>query len=174
MWEGGPELHTPGRATGAKGSTSATSVCREPTGMQSLISWKPRAVEVANICTEARKVPRNQGRGLKLDKVQLVLVPSKHPVHGSSGCWQLAWHQPSCSPWPALPANPSPTHGQWDLALLPAQECGLCLGITPGAKQHGHQLCGHQCHHAGTGAGLCKGKTEPARAWPCFILPGEL
>lgn len=74
MQEGGPEPHTPGtgRAAGprARGQREAARLCREPRGMQSLISWKPRAMEVANICTEAGEVPRNQDRGLKLDKVQ--------------------------------------------------------------------------------------------------------
>lgn len=75
-WEGGPEPHTPGtgRAAGprARGQREAA---QQPwfAGSQkecSLISWKPRPVEAANICTEAGRVPRNQDRGLKLDKVQ--------------------------------------------------------------------------------------------------------
>lgn len=120
--EGGSEPHTPGtgkaagpRARGAKGSSSAAVVCREPTGMQSLISWKPRAVEVANICTEAGKVPRNQDRGVKLDKGRR----TKAGQSSAPPCWCLvsalcvagagADSSPGTNPCPALPASPDPT-----------------------------------------------------------------
>lgn len=80
----------------------------------------------------------------------------------STLCVAGAGSSPGTNPCSALPASPDPTRGQWDLALRPAQERGLCLGIARGAKHHGHQLCAHQCHHTVLAEGLASaGEREP-------------
>lgn len=85
-------------------------VSKEPAALQSLTSRKQRAVEVANICTEAMQVPRNQetGAGTK-----------SSPVALGARCATCAWQDRAVLVVPVqIPATLPVSHfALWPLVL---------------------------------------------------------
>jgi len=138
--------------------------------MQSLISWKPRAMEVANFCGEAVQVLGNQERDVSWNKVQ----PRHTGCQGSNLCAQgrarrRAWHKPRLSPvsWPALRRGCQPAGGQ-----SPDPPAHRAWAACKWPRDRSHPSSRPPALARGARRGVAAPGQSDGRACPCFAFQG--